>query len=61
MNKVNGLENQLQKAEEVKQFLKQQKQFLKEQLGKFGFDKQLKKLNKDAYYYGQQVAEYKRQ
>jgi len=59
MAKINGLENQLQKAEEVKQFLKQQKQFLKGQLEKFGFAKQLKKLNKDVYYYGQQVAEYK--
>jgi len=59
MSKVNGLENQLQKAEEVKQFLKQQKQFLKEQLGKFGFARQLKKLNKDVYYYGKQINEYK--
>jgi len=48
-----------QKAEEVKQFLKQQKQFLKEQLGKFDFARQLKKLNKDVYYYGQQINEYK--
>ncbi|MES1222241.1 MAG: hypothetical protein ABUT20_42490, partial [Bacteroidota bacterium] len=59
MNKVKGLEDQLQKAEEVKLFLKQQKQFLKDQLLKFGFAKQLTKLNKDVYYYSQQVNEYK--
>ncbi|MEO8583015.1 MAG: hypothetical protein ABI415_04410 [Flavitalea sp.] len=60
VNKVDELENQLQKAEEVKMFLQQQKQFLKEELGKFGFAKQLKQLNKDVYYYGQQVNEYKK-
>ena len=59
INKVNGLENQLQKAEQVKQFLKQQKQFLKEQLEQFGFEKQLKRLNKDVYYYSRQLNEYK--
>lgn len=59
MNKVNGLEDQLQKAEQVKQFLREQKQFLKQQLGKFGFAKQLKKLNKDVYYYSQQLTEYR--
>jgi hypothetical protein len=59
IGKINNLEGQLQKAEAVKQFLKEQKRFLKEQLEKFGFAKQLKKLNKDVYYYSQQVNEYK--
>jgi hypothetical protein len=57
--KINGLENQLQKAEDIKIFLKERKQFLKEQLSKFGFVKELKKLNKQIYYYNQQVNEYK--
>ena len=59
MSKVKSLEGQFQKAEEIKKFLKERKQFLKERLSKFGFAKELKKLNKQLYYYVQQVNEYK--
>jgi hypothetical protein len=59
MSKMDGLKDQLKKAETIKQFIKERKQFLKEQLSKFGFAKELKKLNKEAYYYAQQVNEYK--
>ncbi|MES1226104.1 MAG: hypothetical protein ABUT20_62085, partial [Bacteroidota bacterium] len=65
MDKVKGLEDQFQKAEQVKQFLKEQKQYLKDQLLKYGsrlggqVAKQLTKLNKDVYYYGRQISEYK--
>jgi hypothetical protein len=59
MNKVKGLESQLQKAEDLKQFLKERRQFLKEQLSKFGFVKEFKQLNKQVYYYSQQLNEYK--
>lgn len=57
--KVNGLEGQLQKAEEVKQFLRQQRQFLKDELSRFGYAKELRNLNKEVYYYSQQIKEYK--
>jgi hypothetical protein len=57
--KVKGLEDQFQKAEEIRKFLKERKQFLKEQLEKFGFTKELKKLNKQVYYYSEQIKEYK--
>ncbi|TXJ29017.1 MAG: hypothetical protein E6Q24_04895 [Chitinophagaceae bacterium] len=59
MSKVSGLQNQFQKAEEIKKFIKERKQYLKEQLGKFGLTNKLKKLNKQAYYYSAQVNEYK--
>lgn len=59
MNKVKDLQSQLQKAEDLKQFLKERRQFLKEQLSKFGFAKELKKVNKQVYYYSQQLNEYK--
>jgi hypothetical protein len=59
LNRVKGLEGQFQKAEEIKNFLKERRQFLKLQLQKLGFSRQLKKLNKEVYYYNQQVAEYK--
>jgi hypothetical protein len=57
LSKVNGLETQFQKAEEIKKFLKERKQYLKERLGQLGFAKQLKRLNKQAYYYGEQLNE----
>jgi len=56
--KLNELESQLQKAEDIKKFLKERKEFLKRQLSKFGFAKELKKINKQCYYYSQQVHEY---
>jgi hypothetical protein len=59
MGKVTALEDKFQKAEEIKKFLKERKQFLKDQVSKFGFAKQLKKLNMQIYYYSSQVNEYK--
>ncbi len=59
MGKINGLEDRFQQAEEVKKFLKERKQFLKEQLSRFGFAKELMRLNKQVYYYAEQVNEYK--
>jgi hypothetical protein len=58
INKIRSLESQLQKAEEIKLFFKERKQMLKQQLEKFGFVKRLKKLNKQFYYYNQQIKEY---
>lgn len=59
MSKVDDLKSQLQKAEDIKKFLKERKAYLHEQLDKLGFAKQFKQLNKQAYYYAQQVNEYK--
>lgn len=59
MSKVSGLQSEFQKAEEIKKFIKERKQYLKDQLGKLGMAKQLKQLNKQAYYYSAQVNEYK--
>lgn len=59
LTKIDALQNQLQKADEIKRFLKERKQILKEQLSKFGFAKELKKINKEAYYYARQINEYK--
>lgn len=59
MTKVNGLQSEFQKAEEIKKFLKERKQYLKDQLSKLGMAKQLKQLDKQAYYYSAQVNEYK--
>lgn len=59
MSKMEALKGQLQKAEDIKQFLRERKQYLKEQLSQFGFAKELKKINKQVYYYAQQLNEYK--
>lgn len=59
LSKVKGLENQFQKAEDIKAYLKERKQFLKEQMTNLGLTRQLKKLNKQVYYYSEQIAEYK--
>jgi hypothetical protein len=62
LGKIGGLEGRFQKAEEIKKFLKERRQYLQEQLSQLnisGFTKEFKQLNKQAYYYGQQLNEYK--
>lgn len=59
IEQVDALKAQLQKAEDIRQFLKERKQYLKEQVEKFGFVKELKSVNKQVYYYAQQLSEYK--
>lgn len=58
-SQLNGLQAQLQNATDIKQFIKERKQLLTDQLGKFGMGDQLKQVNKQVYYYQQQVSEYK--
>lgn len=57
--KIKGLENSLAKSEQLKAFIKERRTYLKQNLAGLPFSKQLKKLNKKAYYYSAQVAEYK--
>ncbi|MEP7373190.1 MAG: hypothetical protein ABI675_07330 [Chitinophagaceae bacterium] len=59
ISKVNALGSKLEQAEEIKRFLKERKQYLKDQLQNLGFAKQLKKLNKQTYYYSEQLNEYR--
>ena len=59
ISKVNGLESEFQKAEEIKKFIQERKQYLKQQFGNLNITKELKQLNKEAYYYSAQVREYK--
>lgn len=57
--KINDLQASLQKAENIKEFLRERRQYLKEQLLKFGFVKYFKRINKDVYYYSRQISEYR--
>jgi hypothetical protein len=59
ISKLQSLDNKLAQAENIKKFVKERRQFLAEQLKKFGLAKELTKYNKQAYYYGQQIQEYK--
>ena len=56
---LNGLQAQIQSSGDVTQFIKERKQLLTEQLSKFGMQDQLNQLNKQVYYYQQQMIEYK--
>jgi hypothetical protein len=54
------LEGLMQQAGEIQDFLRQREQLLKDNLTKFGMTKQLTGINKEAYYYQQQMGEYKK-
>ena len=56
---VNQAGKNLQDAVNVQKFLKERRQQLKTQLEQMGLVKDLKKLNKEIYYYQQQLNEYK--
>ncbi len=53
------MKSTLDDADDVKQFLKERRRFLFEQLSQLGFSSELKKINKELYYYAQEVKSYK--
>ncbi len=57
--KMNILEGKLQKTSEIKSYLKEKRSYLRQQLEKYGMLKELKKLDKITYYYGEYIKEYK--
>ena len=59
LNKTQLLQNKFQQAEEIKKFIKERRQQFKEQLERMGFAKQLKKYNKEVYYYSARINQYK--
>lgn len=59
-NSLQELRGRLQQVDDIKVYIREHKQQLQEQLKQYtGFTKNLQKMNKEAYYYGQQVNEYK--
>jgi hypothetical protein len=57
---IESLQGKLQQADQIKAYIREHKKQLKEQLSRYtGFTKDLQKINKEAYYYGQQISEYK--
>lgn len=56
IDKTKSLQGRFQRAEELKQFIKERSNRLKEQ---FGLTKSLKRFKKELYYYNEQLNEYK--
>lgn len=57
---VNSLKEKFLQTEQIKVYIHERKQLLKEQLSQYAvFNKDLQKLNKEAYYYTSQLKEYK--
>ena len=59
LSKVKELENQFKQAASVKDFIRQRKEYLKQQLQNYNLGSELKNYNQTAYYYSQQINEYR--
>jgi len=59
LSKVESFQGRLQQADEIKQFIKERKEQIKQAWESLGIAKNLKKINKEVYYYSQQIKEYK--
>lgn len=57
--KLKSLQAELQKANDIQAFIREREAQLKDQLLNSGLAKQLKGINKNVYYYQQQLSEYK--
>lgn len=57
--KIKALQQELKQAADVKDFIRQRKEYLRERLAKYDLGNSLKKYNQTAYYYSQQISEYK--
>jgi hypothetical protein len=56
---INNVQHTLDKTNQIQKFLKQRREFLNRQLAEIGMFKEMKKLNKEIFYYQQQIREYK--
>ncbi len=56
---LQGVEQQLQSATEIRKLLSERKQQLQQALEQYGMGKELKGLKSDVYYYQQQLNDYK--
>lgn len=59
LQSVNELKGKLQTSEQIQQYLRERQGVLKEQLQRFGFTKEFQQFQQQAYYYKQQIQEYK--
>ena len=59
LDNVDDLKNRFDQVRQLQEYIKQRKAYLQQQLGKFGMVKDLKKLNKELFYYSQTIKSYK--
>src|SRR6266540_5127423 len=59
LSKIESLDNKMQQAEEIRKFIRDRRDQLKQQLEQLGLVKELKKCNKEVFYYSEQLKEYK--
>ena len=60
LNNIESLQGKLEQTEKIKEYLNDRRKQLQDELSQYaGFTKYLQKLNKDAYYYREQLSEYK--
>lgn len=59
LSEIGSFEARLQQAEEIKRFIQERRDQLKQHLEQFQLLKELKQFNKEAYYYAEQIREYK--
>lgn len=57
--KVESFDGKLQEAEDIKTFIREREEQLKQEFEQLGLFKDLKRYNKEVYYYGEQLKEYK--
>ncbi|HEV7333123.1 MAG TPA: hypothetical protein VGN63_18960 [Flavisolibacter sp.] len=59
LSQLSSLQDQLNQTEKIRSFLSERRHFLQENLGRLGMLKNLKGFQKQAYYYSQQIKEYR--
>lgn len=59
LSKTESLQDKFHQAEQIRKFIKERKEFLKQQFENLGMVRDLKRINKQAYYYSAQLKEYK--
>ena len=59
INGVQVLQNRFSQADEVQKYIEERNMFLQQQLGRFGLVKELQNYGKQAYYYREQLRQYK--
>jgi len=59
LNNINGMQDRFQQADQIQQYLRNRRQYLNEQLSKLQMSDELKKYNKQLWYYQAQTQEYK--
>jgi len=59
LSKIESFDGRMQQAEEIKKFIRERREQLKQHLEQLGLVKDLKRFNKQVYYYSEQLKEYK--